>query len=466
MSNSTFDINNPKHIHFIGIGGISMSGIAKILLSHGFTVSGSDLNNTEITQDLENNGCNIFYSQDADNIPADTDFVVYTAAVHEQNPEYVEAHRRGIPMFARAEILGLIMRHYKKAICISGTHGKTTTTGMTSEILMAAETDPTISLGGILPDLGSNVRVGSTDVMLVESCEYTNSFLSFSPTTAVILNVAEDHLDFFKNLDDIRYSFKRFAALVPDDGYIIVNSDIENYQYFNSDNNSAFITFGLNPESDYHAKNITFNNQGCGSYTLVVNNNETIDIELSVPGTHCIIDSLAAAAACHVNGLSLENIARGLNKFHGTHRRFEYKGEVNGFKVIDDYAHHPDEIDATLSAAAEIDKNELWVVFQPHTFTRTKSLLEEFATSLSKIADHVIIAKIYPAREEDIYGIHSEDLAEKISNLGQDCKCINDLDEIKDYLLSHCKKGDMVITMGAGDVFKVADAMISDNNGD
>lgn len=364
-------------------------------------------------------------------------------------------------METRADILGQLMKSYGKAICVSGTHGKTTTTAMVAQILMSADTDPTVSLGGILPAFG-NIRIGKKDVIAVESCEYTNSFLSFFPTTAVILNIAPDHLDFFKDLDDIRNSFRRFAELVPQGtGKVVINSEIDNTDFFKPEGVSGFVTFGLDSRSDYYATDIAYDKNGFASYTLICKGEEAVKIQLHVPGLHNVMNSLAAAAATHINGVDFKSIAEGLSQFTGTKRRFEYKGEVNGVKIIDDYAHHPDEIKATLAAIKNTEHNRLWVVFQPHTYTRTKALLNEFAECLSlKNDDHVIIAKIFPAREEDIYGVHSEDLAKLIADSGSDCQCINSFEDIAEYLKEHAQPGDCILTMGAGDVFQVGEMML------
>lgn len=461
MSVYNLDLNNPIHVHFIGIGGISMSGIAHILLSNGFKVTGSDMNRSAVTEELEAMGAKVMTPQKAENITDDIDLVVYTAAIHPDNPEFSECVKRNIPMETRADILGQLMKSYNKSICVSGTHGKTTTTAMLAQILISAEADPTVSLGGILPAFG-NIRIGKKDVIAVESCEYTNSFLSFFPTTAVILNIAPDHLDFFKDLEDIRNSFRRFAELVPKStGKVVINSEIENIDFFKPEGISDFVTFGPNSESDYYAADVAYDKNGFASYTLVCKGEESVKIQLHVPGFHNVLNSLAAAAAAHINGVDFESIAKGLSQFTGTKRRYEYKGEVNGITIIDDYAHHPDEISATLSAIKNTEHNSLWVVFQPHTYTRTKALLNEFAECLSLgDGDHVIIAKIYPAREEDIYGVHSEDLAALISDGGADCVCINSFEDIARYVKEHAKPGDCVLTMGAGDVYKVGELML------
>ena len=406
--------NQPCHVHFIGIGGISMSGLAEILLERGFQISGSDAHETELTDKLERHGARISYGQKAENITDDIDVVVYTAAVHADNPEYAEAVRRGLPILTRAELLGQLMRNYRQAVAVAGTHGKTTTTSMLTEILLDAHKDPTVSVGGMMDAIGGNIRVGSADLFVTEACEYTNSFLSFYPTMGIILNIEADHLDFFKDIEDIRRSFRRFAKLLPEDGVLIINSDIRDYREITEGIAARVVTVGSDPKaSDYSAANIRFNEEACAAYELLVHGKLVQTITLGTPGMHNVYNSLAAAAAAHELGITGAEIETGLLRFHGTHRRFEKKGEIGGVTVIDDYAHHPQEIEATLSAAAHYPHREIWCVFQPHTYSRTKSLMEEFAGALSA-ADHVVLADIYAARETDTLGVSSEQLAEKI----------------------------------------------------
>ena len=454
------DFNTPAKIHFTGIGGISMSGLAEIMLSKGFTVTGSDSRESEITKHLESLGATIYYGQKASNVAADTEVLIYTAAVKADNPELVAATEMNIPLLTRAEFLGQIMKNYHTAVNVAGTHGKTTTTSMITEILLAADADPTISVGGILNSIGGNIRVGRSDLFVTEACEYTNSFLSFNPTINIILNVKADHLDFFKDLDDIRHSFKLFTEKLPSDGTLIINSDIDNYEYFYKDTDCEVITFGSDPEkSMYSATNITYDKYGCCSYTLLINNEDSGTIELSVPGLHNVYNSLSAVAAAFKLGISIDNIKAGLKHFTGTNRRFEKKGEFNGVTVIDDYAHHPDEITATLNSAKNYPHNKIWCVFQPHTYSRTKALMPEFAKALS-LADNIVLAKIYPARETDNLGISSADLMELIKAEGKDCYYYESFEDIEKFLLNNCINGDLLITMGAGDVYKIGEELL------
>lgn len=454
------DFNHPNHVHFIGIGGISMSGLAEILLERGFTVSGSDAHESELTEKLEKDGARVFYGQKAENIIEGIDVVVYTAAVHPDNPEYAQAEKKGLPILTRAELLGQIMRNFGKSIAVSGTHGKTTTTSMLSEILMDAKKDPTISVGGMLDAIGGNIRVGGPDLFVTEACEYTNSFLSFFPTMELILNIEADHLDFFKDLADIRNSFRRFVKLLPEDGILIINSDIADYEEICDGTLCRVITVGSDPEkSHYSAENITFDNNACATYDLLVDGKKADTITLGVPGVHNVYNSLAAIAAAHELGIENEQIKTGLLAFGGTHRRFEKKGELNGITIIDDYAHHPQEIAATLSTAKNYPHREVWCVFQPHTYTRTKALMDDFASSLS-MADHVILADIYAARETDTLGISSKTLADKVSALGTDTRYFPSFEEIEKFILEKCVNGDLLITMGAGDIVKVGEKLL------
>ncbi len=455
------DFNNPVHVHFIGIGGISMSGLAHILIGRHFTVSGSDSHESELTDALEKEGCTCFYKQEASNIHPDYDVVVYTAAISDSNPELTRARELGIPTLTRAELLGQLMKNYKVAVNVAGTHGKTTTTSMITEILLAGNCDPTISVGGILHSIGGNVRVGKSDIFVTEACEYTNSFLSFYPTIDVILNVKADHLDFFKDIDDIRHSFKLFTEKLPKDGTLIINTDIDNYEYFYKDTDCEVITVGSNPAtSRYSAADIAYDSAGCCSYTLLIDNKPNGTIKLGVPGEHNVYNSLAAIAVAIKLGLDLETIKKGLCGFSGTDRRFQKKGTFNGVTVVDDYAHHPDEITATLDSAKHFPHNRTWCVFQPHTYSRTKALLGDFAKALSA-ANIVVLADIYAARETDNLGISSADLQKAIGELGKECYYFHSFEEIEKFLLKNCINGDLLITMGAGDIYKVGEALVN-----
>ena len=453
------NFSKPVHVHFIGIGGISMSGLAQILLKEGFTVSGSDAKESPLTDNLSSMGAQIFYGQRASNIIPGIDVVVYTAAIHEDNEEYAEAVRRGIPMLSRAELLGQLMCNYKIPIAISGTHGKTTTTSMLSHILLAAKKDPTISVGGILKAIGGNIRVGSSGIFVTEACEYTNSFLHFFPKISVILNIDADHLDFFKDLDDIRRSFRKFAQLLPEDGVLIINKGIENPEEITEGLKCRIITFGLEPSADYSAADISHDEFGDASFDLIKHGENKGRIRLSVTGDHNICNALSVIAAADLLGISMEDVQEGLSSFKGTDRRFEHKGDWKGVTIIDDYAHHPTEIKATLKAAKAYPHREIWCVFQPHTYSRTKALFDDFADALSH-ADHVVLADIYAARETDTLGVSSELLADALKEKGCDAYYLPSFEAIEDFLGTHCQKGDMLITMGAGNVVNIGEDLL------
>lgn len=453
------DFYKPEAIHFIGIGGISMSGLAEILIEEGFTVTGSDSQKTELTCHLEAKGAAIAYGQRAENIKEGIDVVVYTAAIHPDNPEFTHAKEKGLPILSRAELLGQMMKNYKNSISVSGTHGKTTTTSMIAEILLAAETDPTISIGGILNSIGGNIRVGGSNLFITEACEYTNSFLSFFPTMEVILNIEADHLDFFKDIKDIRHSFRLFAEKLSQNGSLIINNDIENREEITKGLPCRVITFGKKTGSNYQAEAMRFDQLARVAYDLKVDGNVIDTITLGVPGEHNVYNSLAAAAVCTELGISMELIKKGLKRFTGTNRRFEKKGELSGVTIIDDYAHHPQEIRATLEAAKHYPHQKLWVTFQPHTYTRTKAFLDEFADALS-LADEVILADIYAAREMDDLGISSKDIAERIRKRGVKCHYLLSFDKIETFILENCMHGDLLITMGAGDIVKVGEKLL------
>ena len=399
------NFDQPVHVHFIGIGGISMSGLAEVLLEENFTVSGSDNKESALTDHLEKAGAQIFYGQKASNIIDGIDVVVYTAAIHKDNEEYQAAVQKGLPMLTRAELLGQLMTNYDIPIAVSGTHGKTTTTSMISHILLAGEMDPTISVGGILKAIGGNIRVGNSEIFVTEACEYTNSFLSFFPKISVILNIDEDHLDFFKDLEDIRNSFHRFAKLLPKDGTLVINGDIDRLDEITGDLDCKLVTYGTNPSATYHAANVTHDELGEASFDLVKN------------------------------------------------------GETNGVTIIDDYAHHPTEIAATLTAATHYPHREIWCIFQPHTYTRTKALFPEFVEALSH-TDHVIMADIYAARETDTLGVSSKQIADELKAKGCDAYYFPSFEEIENFCLTHCQKGDVLITMGAGDVVNIGETLL------
>ncbi len=453
------DFKKPLHVHFIGIGGISMSGLAEILLGEHFTISGSDSKPSTLTERLVSLGATIFYPQKASNIINGIDVVVYTAAIHEDNPEFAEAKRQNLPMLSRAELLGQLMTNYETPIAISGTHGKTTTTSMLSHILLEADTDPTISVGGILNAIGGNIRVGGSDIFVTEACEYTNSFLNFLPKISVILNVEEDHMDFFKDIDDIRCSFHRFASILPKDGTLVINKNIEHLESITDNLECKVITYSEISDADYAASNITFDALGNASFDLIRYGEFVDRIQLSVAGNHNVSNALSTIAVADLLQIPMETIKKGILSFGGTVRRFQYKGERNGFTIIDDYAHHPTEIRATLTSARNYPHKDIWCIFQPHTYTRTKAFFHEFAEALS-LADHVILADIYAARETDTLGMSSEALVEEIKKLGTDAYYLPSFEAIENFVLEKVIHGDVLITMGAGDVVNIGDSLL------
>jgi UDP-N-acetylmuramate--alanine ligase len=357
------------------------------------------------------------------------------------------------------------MLNYRTPVAVSGTHGKTTTTSMISQILLDADLDPTLSVGGMLPSIGGNLRIGHSEYFVAEACEYTNSFLDFFPRISLILNVEADHLDFFKDLEDIRHSFHRFAQLLPENGTLVIGASIENYRELTEGVKGQILTFGPEPVDaygspvDFYPEDITYDKAGCASFTAV-NGSDRMQVKLSVPGSHNVLNALAAIACCRALGLNDDQILPGLAAFGGTDRRFQHKGTFDGITVVDDYAHHPTEIEATLAAASRVDHKRLFVVFQPHTYTRTKALLPEFAEALSH-ADRVVLADIYAAREKNTVGISSADLRDAIRAKGKECEYFPSFEEIEDYLRKNCQEGDLLITMGAGDVYKIGEALLS-----
>lgn len=453
------NFSKPIHVHFIGIGGISMSGLAEILLDEGFPISGSDSRKSELTDLLAQKGATIYIGQKASNIEDRPDLVVYTAAIHPDNEEYAAAKQADIPMLSRAELLGQIMDNYQDSVAVAGTHGKTTTTSMISQIMLTAKTDPTISVGGILASIGGNIRVGQSEIFVTEACEYTNSFLHFHPRYSIITNVEAEHLDFFKDIDDIRHSFHQFAGNTADAGTLIINGEIPEIGSITDGLSCNVVTYGLCESDDYYAKNISYDAQACASYTAVCRGEELGTITLHVPGAHNAANSLAALALCHIMGLPIDTITAGLAQFGGAKRRFEYKGTYHAATVIDDYAHHPTEVAATLQAATNYPHNRIICVFQPHTYSRTKAFYQDFGKALS-LADVIVLADIYAAREQNTEGITSELILNELQARGKECVYLPTFDEIEKYLSKKIMNNDLLITMGAGDVYQIGENLL------
>lgn len=453
------DFSKPIHVHFIGIGGISMSGLAEILLQEQFRISGSDAKGSGMIDHLISKGATVHIGQCAANITDDIDLVVYTAAIHEDNEEFAACLEKKLPMLTRAQLLGQIMNNYRYSVAVSGTHGKTTTTSMLSQMFLEASVDPTISVGGILDSIGGNIRVGKSDYFVTEACEYTNSFHAFFPYISIILNVDADHLDFFSGIDEIIESFHTFATNLPENGALVVNGDMDCLPRITRDLDCRIVTFGLADTNRYYPTDLETDDQGHMNYTLVVDGVSQERVHLNIGGTHNVVNSLSAIAVCDLLGIDREYALSGLACFGGAHRRFEYKGTLRGITIIDDYAHHPTEIRATLTTALQTPHNELWVVFQPHTYTRTHALFEEFADAL-KGFDHVLLVDIYAAREQDTGLVHAKDLAERLRTLGTDAHYFDSFDSVENYFLQNCKKNDLLITMGAGDVNFIGESLL------
>ena len=443
--------------HLIGIGGVSMSSLAEVLKGMGLEVTGSDINEGPNVMALREGGIEVLIGHRAENIRDDTDFIVRTAAVHDDNPEIIEAARRGIPVFERTQAWGAISRGYANSLCISGTHGKTTTTSMCTHILMAAEKDPTVMIGGTLPLLNAGHRVGSGNTIIMEACEYCNSFLSFYPTVAVILNIEEDHLDFFKDLADIQSSFRQFAEKVPEFGSVVANADDRNTMEAVAGIERKVMTFGMSRSADVYAENIVYYG-AVTEFDVYYRGKLFTDVTLHVPGEHNVKNALAATAASICLGIRPSAVKYGLAGFNGAGRRFEFKGKYNGADVYDDYAHHPGELKALLNAVEKLNYQRTVLVFQPHTYSRTQALFTDFVEQLKR-ADVVILAEIYAAREKNTIGISSADLAARIDG-ALFCATFTELENVLKEL---ARPGDLILTVGAGDVYKIGENLVKQN---
>jgi len=444
----------PKsHVHFIGIGGISMSGLADILLDRGYIVSGSDIRETHITEHLKKRGAKIYIGQRAENIenPA---LVVYSAAIRPDSEEFLAAQKSGAVVCDRATLMGAIMKLYKYPVAIAGTHGKTTTTSMMTHIALAANLDPTISLGGELSAIGGNIRVGRGDYFICEACEYHQSFLRFFPLVSIILNVETDHLDYFRDLAHIKETFRALADLTPAEGAVIINADDENTVLSVKGTPSRVITCSKEGSADYVARDISHTENGCPVFTVYEYGEKLGTVSLSVHGAHNVSNALCSIAAARFLGLSFSDIAEGLANFTGVGRRFEVKGERDGVTVIDDYAHHPTEIAATLRVAKETARGRVWCVFQPHTYTRTKTLFSEFAETLT--GANPILLDIYAAREKDTGLVSARELADAIP----DALYLPSFEACTAYIRQNAKAGDVLLTMGAGDVYRIGEMFL------
>ena len=442
------------HAHLVGIGGVSMSPLAEVLHNAGVVISGSDLHESAAVSHLRSLGIPVVIGHRGESVQG-AGCVIRTAAVHDDNPEIAAARAAGIPVFERAEAWGAIMRRYEHALCVAGTHGKTTTTSMCTHIFLAAQRDPTVMIGGTLPALGAGHRVGQGDTIILESCEYCNSFLSFFPTVAVILNVDADHLDFFKDLEDVKHSFRRFAELVPQEGCVVADGDDANTMDALRGLERPMLTFGLE-QGDIHCEGLTWEG-GFPSFDLIVRGEDLGRIELSDPGAHNARNALAAAGAALQLGAPFSAIRDGLRAFRGAGRRFEHKGEFHGAAVYDDYAHHPGELSALLTTARSLGYRRVICAFQPHTYTRTKELFDQFVQVL-QLPDKVLLAEIFAARETDTLGISSRDLAQRIPG-AEFCPT---LEEVARRLAQLAHPGDLILTVGAGDIYLAGERLLAD----
>lgn len=458
MFEINIDDSKYKNIFFIGIGGISMSALAELMLYKGYKVYGSDRMPSINTEKLEKNGATIYYEHKKEHIE-NMDLVIFTDAISFDNEEYMGAVKEKIDLVDRATFLGAIMKNYKNSIAVSGTHGKTTTTSMITEIIKDLDLNPTIMLGGQLKDIDGNIKIGDENLFLTEACEYKANILKYFPTTEIILNIDEDHLDYFDNIDHIIRTFKGYVDNLHGDDYVILNVDDENVETLFPIDNCKVFTFGIKNDADLRAKNIDFSEDGFPTYDLYLKGKKICHVELSVLGRHNVLNSLAAIAATYVNNIPLEDAIIGLKNYKGVERRLEEKGYYKGTKIMDDYAHHPTEIKSSIHAIKNACKGKLYTIFQPHTYTRTKLLLDAFANSFDE-SDVIIITDIYAAREKDYGDIHSKTLRDAISDHRDNAFYISGFEDIVKFIKENIKKDDVVVTMGAGDVYKIGEMIL------
>lgn len=457
------NIKKYKHIHMLGIGGVSMSGIAEILNNWEIKVTGSDSTDSTIIHKLIESGIKVTIGHDLENL-ALADAVVYTAAISKEDIEMIEAKKLNIPLIERADFLGELTKSFYETIGVSGTHGKTTTTSMVAVCFLKANLDPNIQVGGILDQINGNYKIGNSEYFIIEACEYVESFLKFRPKSEIVLNIDNDHLDYFKNFENINNAFIKYVKLLPDDGLLVVNADDKNAYKLNNYTKANFITYGIeNEKANFIAKNIEFNNEGFPTFDVFKNGEFYESISLSIPGKHNVLNALACISLCDYYKISSNVIKQALIEFTGAKRRMEYKGSYNNIKIYDDYAHHPTEIKATCNALMNKKFNSSWVIFQPHTYSRIKNLLEDFAESLSNF-DNIIIVDIYAAREKDTYGVSARDIAERInSSRSGHCVYMKEFKEVAQYIRKNAKPNDIVLTLGAGDITKLGPMILEEN---
>ena len=453
-----FDIKDCKKIFMCGIGGTSMSGIAEILHKWGYDVVGSDAISSHQTDWLEESGIKVFIGQKKENITDDLDLFVYTAAVKEDNPEYVEAKNKNIHMMERGIFLGELTKLFKDTIGISGTHGKTSTTSMIALAFLEAGLDPSIQVGSNLKQLNGNYRVGNSDYFIIEACEYSDSFLNFKERSAIVLNIDDDHLDYFGTIDNTQKSFEKYVSMLPSDGYLVINNDDFRCVEISKHTNAKVITVGSNSNAEWYYDNVIFDSDGYPSYDVYHNNEYVDNIKLQVVGLHNVMNSLCAFALCNAYGINIDIFKKAMLRFTGADRRMEYKGKFKNAKVFDDYGHHPTEVEAVVRGLKNKKFNEDWVIFEPHTYSRLVQHLEEFGKVLSEF-DHIIIIDIYAAREKNTFGISEEDLINEIKKHGKDAIHISDYEEIKKYLIDYVSDNDIILSLGAGYVTNISELL-------
>ncbi len=456
MFEFNMDSNKYTNIHFVGIGGISMSGLAEILLTNSHKVSGSDSKDSKIVKRLRDLGAEVFIGHKQDNISEDFDLIVYTDAISTDNIELLEAKNRGIDIIDRATFLGALMKNYTDSIAVSGTHGKTTTTSMLSSILNNTDINPTILLGGQLEEIGGNVRLGSRECILTEACEYKGNILKYFPSIAIILNIDEDHLDFFKSMDHIVETFASYSENLKEEDYLIINNDDINKDIIINRTKGKVVTFGIDTISNFSARNISYDNNST-KFDLYIDNNYKSSIKVNLIGKHNVYNILASIAASSIYGVDINTIRENLANYSGVQRRLEFKGYYKNVKILDDYAHHPTEIKVTLDAIRKSTEGRIFCVFQPHTFTRTQKLFNSFSSAFIN-ADIAIITDIYAARELDDGSVHSKDLVNAIKNTK--AIYLNSFEDIKNYLIDNLKPNDLVITMGAGNINELGESLL------
>ena len=446
-------LDRVKKLHFVGIGGSGMCPMAEILFHKGYQLTGSDINESDTLERIRGYGIPVHMGHRAENV-GDAQCVVYTAACKADNPELVAARERGIPTLERSVMLGMLARKFKRPVAVSGTHGKTTTTAMLTEILMDGGLDPSAIIGGKLPMLGANSRVGHGETLVVEACEYVDTFLELHPAVSVILNIDADHLDYFKTVDNIVKSFHQFATQTSQ--LIVVNGDNEKaMESLRGIAHAKIVTFGMKDTNDYYPVELNEEDTACEDFTLTFHGEKLGRVNLMVPGEHNMMNAIAAAATAHCLGVAPEAICSSLGRFSGVHRRFEVLGKFDGVTVADDFAHHPTELTAVLNSAVRMGYREVWAVFQPHTYSRTYNLLDDFAKALS-IPHHLVMTEILAVRETNTYNIHTSDLAAKVPG----SVWFDSFEKIADYVMAHAQPGDLILTLGGGDIYKCANRIV------